>query len=120
MEFISKTCELYNFTRNICANKLPKRYAFYGNVDLFNTVTRLQDCVIKANEYSVKTDYKIRTDLFKQALAELACINVKLVSMKTYIKEITEKQWLKFGTLLDLVERLIKGVMTKDKEILGA
>lgn len=118
VEFVSKARDLYKYTKSICANKLPKRYAFYGNVKLFEIVDRMFDNVIKANSLNLQQYYAKRTELLDDALGELACLSAKLGILKLDIS-LDEKYWIKFGVLINLVEKLIKGVKAKDKQRMG-
>lgn len=117
MEYIAQARDLLKFTVAMCS-KIPKKYTFYGVIHTYKLAQKILDELIRANSLSLKDYYTKRTEYLDDALGDLACLSNHLELIKSYIK-LEDKYWVKWATLIGILERLIKGVKSKDKERLG-
>ena len=117
MEYIAQARDLLKFTVAMCS-KIPKKYTFYGVIHTYKLAQKILDELIRANSLSLKDYYAKRTEYLDDALGDLACLSNHLELIKSYIK-LEDKDWVKWATLIGILERLIKGVKSKDKERLG-
>lgn len=114
MEYISKARELLRYTVSMCS-KIPKKYTFYGVHDTFKVSQTILDCVIRANKLNVQQYYAKRTELLDDALGWLACLSDRLSLLRTYVT-LKDGQWVRWATLIEMCETLIKGVKLSDKK----
>ena len=117
MEFITKAKDLLAYTVKKCS-KIPKKYTFYGVAETYKLAQTIVDTLIRANNVKLQEFPQKRKELFVDALGWLACMADRLSLLKTYVV-LTDKQWIKWATLISITESLVKGVMASDKKRLG-
>ena len=121
IEFITKADDLIKCTiTNL--KKVPKTYTFFGKVETFQDVRKATKCLIRANDLDLMKYYDERTKLFNEALGWLACVSDDINLLKTMGIKLddngkkNDNKWIRWGNLITMVEKLVKGVIAKDKE----
>ena len=130
VDYLARALDLVRYTTSMC-QKISKKYTFYGGKKLFETVYKLMDNLLHANRLDVVKFNHERRLLLYAALGDLDSIHVLLEIVVPYIKfkkksnkngevetddtKAKEKAFIKWTTLIQACESLIKGVIKSDK-----
>ena len=132
VDYLARALDLVRYTTSMC-QKISKKYTFYGGKKLFETVYKLMDNLLHANRLDVVRFNHERRLLLYAALGDLDSIQVLLEIVVPYIKfkkksasnqnkevetddtKAKEKAFIKWTTLIQACESLIKGVIKSDK-----
>lgn len=120
MEFISIAEELEAFTSAMCA-KFPERKKDFGVKQTYQLASDITNFVVEANSWDLRTYSNLREVCFRNALACLSKLTIKLNILKKYKSSLEGRHWEKWGLLIGQEVNLINNIMKSDKKrIMGA
>lgn len=116
MEFLATARELQKQTVTRCVN-MPKRYTFYGNVELAAITKRVYAAVKKANSIYPLNQHEAqkRRDYFIEAGCELQDF-ISQLELHFEIVKFDAKVLKELSSLAEHEIVLVKAVMKKDRE----
>lgn len=116
-QFIEIARALKSYTRTQCL-RLPKRLTFFGVQETFQSASRVFEHIKKANGIfppATKEEVQMRRQHFLEAQVELQYLEECIADIRD-ISPIKDAVMIKWLGMVDEEKRLIKGMLTKDKE----
>lgn len=114
--YVYNALELRRFTRDQC-KKLPKRRTFYGNTLIAELSSQVAEHAVEANEIYPLNEHEVQ-----MRRDHVLCAKGKLAALTTEVNELrrsdllNEKVYLHWSRLIDDEDRLLAGVLKKDRE----
>lgn len=116
VQFLDTARNLFKFTKQQCV-RLPKRYTFFGTQQTYACASQIMENVKMGNSIYPTNEHEVqmRRDYFLKALAEINVLLEYIYDIKESfpISDTVMLEWLKMATE---EIRLIKGVLSKDKD----
>lgn len=116
IEYLDQAVQLQKFTASILAHKFSKKFSFFGVLKTYEYAAKVAEYCIKANETDLFEYYNKRKEYLNDALANLECLSIQFTLIKEFQNEASDKQWVKAGTSINNLRKLINGVIKSDKD----